>query len=115
MTCQDRIQALQSAITAIDTKIAQLQALPDSNTDPGIIAAIQQLQAQETSLKLQLATEQANCTSSAPVLAGTRLAAAKKASAVITRTHAAARKSAVDGAGKLTAASKDLLKAIKPR
>src|SRR5690349_13510986 len=102
MTCQERIQALQSAIAAIDARIAQLQALPDSDTNPAIIAAIAQLQAQRTALATQLANEQASCTDAltpaalqATALPPAKAAAAKKASSAIKKAHSAHVKSTI--------------------
>jgi type II secretory pathway component PulJ len=120
MTCQQRIQALQSAINAVDARIAQLQGIPNSDTNPSIIAAIAQLEAQRTALATQLANEQATCTDTmtpaalaATALPPAKAAAAKKAASAITKSHAAHLKSAISGGKEVVANSKALLKAVK--
>jgi hypothetical protein len=120
MTCQERIQALQSALDAVDARIAQLQGMPDSDTNPGIIAAIAQLQAQRNALAVQLTNEQATCADTmtpaalnATALPPSQAAAAKKASSAIKKAHAAHVKSAISGSKDVVTHSKALLRAVK--
>lgn len=122
MTCQERIQALQSAIDAIDARIAQLEGMPDADTNPSIIAAIAQLQAQRTALATQLANEQATCsdTMTPAALRATALPPAKskvasKAASAIKKAHAAHLKSAITGSKEVVSHSRALLSAVKKR
>ncbi len=118
MNCKERIKALEAAVNTISQQINQLDALPNSDSDASIIAAIQQLEAQKLSLEGQLASERASCNGNEAAMAANalpeaRAKAARAASEGIETSHTQSRKAALTHARSVHSKSKALQKAFE--
>lgn len=99
MECKERITELEATIQKLEAHRASLIAMPESDSDPAIIAAIADTETVLTSLRIQLANVRAECAGGERALPLARSRAAGAARSSLTKAEQAHKK-AVLGASK---------------